>query len=45
MAPEILEGVEYDGQSADLFAAAVNLVCMVGQPPFAKASSSDVFYQ
>jgi carbon catabolite-derepressing protein kinase len=34
MAPEILAGGEYDGQSVDLFAAAVILVCMVGQPPF-----------
>lgn len=46
MAPEIYKGVEYSGQSVDLFACAIILFIMVAQhPPFNAASARDPHYK
>jgi serine/threonine protein kinase len=46
MAPEILAGLPYSGEKADLFAAGVLLFIMIAQhPPFRKASPRDGFYK
>ena len=46
LAPEIHLNRKYDGQSCDLFAAAIILFMMVAaHPPFASAQSSDPFYK
>ena len=44
-APELFSGKPYDVASADLFASAVVLFCLVyGTMPFRKATESDYFY-
>jgi len=46
MAPELLAGNNYIGQCVDLFSCGVILFLMVvGQPPFDKASETDVRYR
>ena len=46
MAPEILEKQPYQGQVADLFAAAVILFIMYTQhPPFQMAKAEDIYYK
>lgn len=45
MAPEILRGHEYDGRQADVFNLGVILFSMlIGNPPFERASRSDIRY-
>ena len=46
MAPELHLGLEYNGTSVDLFAAAIILFVMVsGTPPFDLANPNDDFYK
>lgn len=43
MAPEILRGGEYNGQTIDLYAAAIILITMVGDP-FEMATDNNPCY-
>lgn len=46
MAPEIYKGIQYSGQSVDLFATGIILFIMVAQhPPFNAASAKDPHYK
>jgi serine/threonine protein kinase len=46
MAPEIIKGLAYKGESADLFSAAVLLFVLVaGAPPFSVAKEDDDYYK
>jgi len=46
MAPEILEGKEFNGSKADVFALGVVLFGITsGYLPFNKANYSDLFYR
>jgi len=46
MAPEILKGLAYKGESADLFSASVLLFVLVaGAPPFSVAKEDDDYYR
>lgn len=46
MAPEIHLRQKYNGQSVDLFSAAIILFIMVAQhPPFVEATNNDIYYK
>jgi len=46
MAPEINMKAPYNGQSVDLFAAAIILfITFAGSPPFSKADPKDPYYK
>lgn len=46
MAPEIIKGLAYKGEYADLFSASVLLfVLIAGAPPFSVAKEDDDYYK
>ena len=46
MAPEILKGIPYKGEAADLFSLSVLLFVLVaGAPPFSVAKEDDDYYK